>query len=445
VAGDEAASPQVTPSTKRCYGLNLRRFADLAGVRPSSGARLPGIEGLRAVAACTILVWHSWLYSSPSGTPVHYSLLFPVMPDFQFGVALFFALSGFLLYRPFAASVLRGQARVPTGDYLRNRALRILPCYWFVLFVAAVVLGTTFVRDGLYLVPGRLDIEQLIVTGALAQNYVPRTLGIGIGPAWSLAVEVVFYLLLPALGFVAYALVRRTAALRERRVVAALTPAGILLLLGLSGKLVAGTVVTGVPSQWGTTWHSVIELSFWGMADLFAFGMAVAVLYVEVEDRRVRLPRRWRPAAATAAVVGYASVAVLTSGEQMSYRPSNTVIAAVCALLLALVVLPTAANDEQPLLLRTLERPAFVAVGVVSYGVFLWQVPIVHFLHEHELVLAGFGGFIVNTLVLFTVTLALSVLTYRYVEAPALRLKSRLRGVPRATASVPVHQESAAP
>lgn len=401
---------------------------------------------MRAVAACSILIWHSWLYSSPSRTPVHLSQLSAVLPDLQFGVTLFFALSGFLLYRPFAATVLRDRRPLRTSAYLRNRALRILPCYWFILLVAGLLLGTVLVRESGRLVPGHLNsVGDVLRTGAFVQNYTPETLGMGIGPGWSLAVEVVFYLSLPLLALLGYAFGRRAATVRGRRL-AVLLPPGLLLCFGLSGKVVAAKVLPGPSSQWGTTWHSVVELSFWGMADLFAFGMALAVLYVEVEDGRVRLTRWWRPATATAALGAYTVVALSTHwGDQLSYKPANTLMAAACAFLLALVVLPTAARERQPLLLRLLETRPFVAVGIISYSVFLWHVPIVYWLQRNGLVVAGLRGFFLNTLVLFATTFALSALTYRYIEAPALRFKggrARTAGQP---APVPAHQESAAP
>lgn len=415
-------------------------------MEPSSGPRLPGIEGARAVAACSILVWHAWLFSSPDGPPDAW-LLSRVMPQLAFGVTLFFTLSGFLLYLPYAASVLRERPSPSARRYFRNRALRILPAYWFVLLVSSLALGTVLVRESDELVPGRLtSFGDLLRTGAFVQNYSPETLGIGIGPAWSLAVEVVFYVSLPVLALLAGAIASRRTTGSGRRA-AVLLPPALLLCLGLSGKAVAAHMLPGVPSEWGTTWHSVVELSFWGMADLFAFGMALAVLYVEVEDRRIRLASWWRPATAVAVVSACAVVAVTTPwGEQMSYHPVNTVMAVVCALALALVVLPAGARDRsRPLLVRVLEQPAVVAVGVVSYSVFLWQVPVAYFLREHELVLAGVDGFLVNAVVLFTITLGLSILTYRYVEAPALRLKGRRRAAAGAPTLVPDHQESAAP
>jgi peptidoglycan/LPS O-acetylase OafA/YrhL len=415
----------------------LQRFLALHSLRPSSGTRLPGIEGVRAVAACSILLWHSWLYSSPNGTPVDRALLSHAVPDLQYGVILFFTLSGFLLYRPFAAVVLRNEQGLGISRYLRNRALRILPAYWFVLLIAGSAFDGLLIRRHGELVPGSFNGGQDVArTVTLTQNYTPKTVGTGLGPAWSLAVEVVFYLVLPVVALGAWALAKRARSRSGRRV-AVLAPAVVLLCLGWSGKAAAAKVFPGPPAQWGATWHTVVELSFWGMADLFCFGMLLAVLFVEVEDRVVNLPRRWRPATGFAAIALYVAVSAGTANEQLSYRPSNTVVALAATLALALVVLPTAARERRTTLQRCLESPPFFAVGTISYSIFLWQVPVIFWLRAHHLVLAGRGGLIVNTLLLLAVTLALSLATYLFVEAPALRMKARRARSDAPTATVP--------
>src|SRR5947208_8486807 len=87
-------------------------------------SRLAGIDGLRAIAATSILVYHTWLYSSPTGEPLtagqwaRWPLRF--VPDLALGVTLFFTLSGFLLYRPFVAALLRGQPRPRFFSYFQN-------------------------------------------------------------------------------------------------------------------------------------------------------------------------------------------------------------------------------------------------------------------------------------------------------------------------------------
>ena len=107
--------------------------------------RLPGIEGLRAVAASAVVLHHVWVFDGgvrigeDGGADV-------IFLNLALGVTLFFALSGFLLYRPFAAAIARAEALPSIPAYLRNRALRILPAYWVILLASAFVLATAATR-----------------------------------------------------------------------------------------------------------------------------------------------------------------------------------------------------------------------------------------------------------------------------------------------------------
>jgi len=56
-------------------------------------------------------------------------------------------------------------------------------------------------------------------------------------------------------------------------------------------------------SGWVNDWPSVLERSFWVQADLFTFGMVLAVLRAEAERGNLRIPRWWPGAGAAAAVV----------------------------------------------------------------------------------------------------------------------------------------------
>jgi peptidoglycan/LPS O-acetylase OafA/YrhL len=356
-----------------------------------------------------------------------------VLPDLSFGVILFFALSGFLLYRPYVASLLRGSPPPSVASYLRNRALRILPAYWTILLLVAFVFQSFLVRDQVGLHNGSsLDAGLLLRSALFAQGYSPSSVVTGIGPAWSLAVEVVFYLVLPLLALSAFRLARGRSSRSARRL-AALAPAAALLLFGLSGKAVAAWIVPPVHAYagWNADWHSVIERSFWCHADLFSFGMALAIIRIDWEDRLVRLPRGWRKLAFGLALAGYLVTARQTGlAEQMSYSPYNTLMAMTCALLLALVVLPPRDAARLPLAVRVLETRIMVAAGLISYSLFLWHEPLTRFLQEHGMTFGGPAGFFANVAVVAALAGLLSCLTYRFIEAPALRLKSRTRAAP---------------
>jgi peptidoglycan/LPS O-acetylase OafA/YrhL len=392
---------------------------------------MPGIEGLRALAAGSIVALHCWLYSHPAGERLgRGGWTDPIFESLALGVTLFFCLSGFLLYRPFAAAIARGLPRPGVREYFLNRALRIAPAYWVILLVTALVLGGVRIRDASGDPHGRItDPAVLGQTALLVQNLSPGTLGVGIGPAWSLAVEVVFYLSLPLLAILAASLAGTRP--RPHRVMALLAPPVLLLLVGLSGKYVAANVVGGAPlAGWSADWHSVIERSFWAQADLFSFGMVVAVLHTEVADGRLRLPSGWRPTVLAAAAILLVVCAWRFDGAQLSYVRENTLAALALAMALATVVIrePGTRRPWRPV--RLLEAAPLTAAGVVSYSLFLWHEPLQLWLTDRGLTAAGWAGLGLNLLVILALAGALSAATYRFVEAPALRRKRRSARVP---------------
>jgi peptidoglycan/LPS O-acetylase OafA/YrhL len=359
------------------------------------------------------------------------------------GLTLFFTLSGFLLYRPFAAAIARGEPRQSFSAYFQNRVLRIAPAYWVILLVTALVAGAAYMRTSAgELAIGRLtDPLELGQAVLLVQDYRPDTMLTGIGPAWSLAVEVAFYLALPLLVLMAGGLARRTSG-RRGRIAGLLAPAALLLLIGLTGKAAAAHLLPAGPlAGYNTDWHSVVERSFWAQADLFAFGMVVAVLHVQVTDGRIRLPGRWRPVTAVAALLVFLPCAWTMRRGEHSYLLQNTGQALALALALAAIVLPDRSRARPPWTIRVLESPVFVAVGVASYSLFLWHYPVILWLREHGLTAGGWGGLAFNLLLVAVVAGGLSALTYRYVERPALRRKRRGR---QATAA-DQHHLTAAP
>jgi peptidoglycan/LPS O-acetylase OafA/YrhL len=407
----------------------------MPSTRPSSGTRLPGIEGLRGLAAVSIVLVHTWSTSMPHGVVLGIgSRMADTLSTLSVGVTLFFTLSGFLLYRQFVAPIARGTSRLPISAYLHNRVLRIAPAYWVILLLTAVVIGSVSLRAA----SGQLDVGRLTdplafgQAALLIQQYHPGTVMIGIGPAWSLAVELVFYLALPLLALGAARLARRASERRER-VLVLLGPPLLLLLIGLSGKAAAAYLLPGGPlAGYDANWHSVIERSFWAQADLFSFGMVIAVLHVEASDGRLRLPPNWRRAAVAMALLVFLPCAWTMHRGEQSYLLQNTGEALAIALAFAAIVFPDPSLTRPLRAVRVLESRAFVAVGLVSYSLFLWHYPLIWWLRDHGLTLGGgWGDLLGNVAIVAVLAGALSALTYRYVELPALRHKRSTRASPR--------------
>jgi peptidoglycan/LPS O-acetylase OafA/YrhL len=101
----------------------------------------------------------------------------------------------------------------------------------------------------------------------------------------------------------------------------------------------------------------------------------------------------------------------------------DRLLAFASALLILWAVLP---RERPSRLIAVLESRAAVWFGVVSYSVYLWHEPLVMFLGRHGLMASGAAGVALNVALVLAITSALSALTYRFVEAPAMRRKARL-------------------
>jgi peptidoglycan/LPS O-acetylase OafA/YrhL len=413
-------------TTRRGVGGRLLLGAEnpvVSPVAPASQTRLLGIEGLRALAAAAVVVTHAGEFSSRRGEFAAGPIA-EVTAPFAAGVLLFFVLSGFLLYRPFAVAVVRGQPLPSIRRYYRNRALRILPAYWVILAVTVFVLQSAVVGfDPPRYTTGRFhDLGVFLKNLFLVHNYSPGTIGTGITPTWSLAIEVVFYAALPAL---ALAAVRSRGRLRRHkwRPWAVLAPVVLMAVIGFAGKLTATLAVPGPQTSFTPSWHSVVQFSFFAYADVFAWGMLVAVLKVLHDEGLIGLPAR------TSRVYAEAALLVVFAAWLLVLPPQTRGWAAMIvpvpfALLLAFVVVPNRANSVRPAFVRLLESRAFVATGVVSYSIFLWNVPVLFWMREHGLLWYGPAGFVATLLLVAVVCAFLSAISYRFVEAPALRLKA---------------------
>ncbi|HWI71706.1 MAG TPA: acyltransferase, partial [Baekduia sp.] len=428
---------------------------DVAATAPSWGGRLHGIEGLRGLAALSVVAGHVWAHSS-DGVAL-WSRSTNVVAHLHHGLTLFFALSGFLLYRPFATAILAGAPAPPLRSYLRNRALRIFPAYWVILLLASYVLGTTYASaasptSGVHGVDGTLgamtDPGQILANLALVQTYLPSTIKTGIGVSWSLTTELAFYLLLPALAAMA-ALALRRLGLRRRSAV--LLPPLAMLVLGAAGKVCAAETLhasSGAElffARWGANGHAVLERSVLAQADLFAYGMLAAAFFVAVE--RGRVADAWivrvRAAATVAAVAVAAGLAWgLGPSAPNAQRLEDAVVGATCAGIILLTVLGGADRRATPLQ-RLVEARPLRWIGLASYSLYLWHVPVIWWLVNHHVAAGGRAGYLVNLVLVCGVSLALATLTYRFVELPAMRRKRRTDAPAPQTTWAPVPASAA--
>lgn len=108
--------------------------APLPGVAPSWGGRLDGIEGLRGLAAASVMAAHTVILLRDTAEEEPFLSLLTGL-SLQ-GLTLFFVLSRFLLFRPYASVAMYGRPAPRWRDFLRNRVLRIWPAYVVILLAS---------------------------------------------------------------------------------------------------------------------------------------------------------------------------------------------------------------------------------------------------------------------------------------------------------------------
>lgn len=298
----------------------------------------------------------------------------------QTGVAFFFVLSGFLLYRPFLTEQVVG------WHYAVRRFLRIVPAYLVALIGVSLLTG----RDDFWTHPWQYLL--------FLQNFDPRLFHGFLGAAWTLQLEVTFYAILPLL---AWRLSRRLAPSPLRHAL-------VLLLIG-GGMLVTGELIFRASSGMGEGREMVrvlnlFPLMFW----MFVAGMVLAV-WLESRHQPIAPIRR--------AAILIAGTLLLVAALVVGIRYQDAVSVASAVLIVAAV------EDLNPQASWAVRLCA--SAGAVSYAFYLWHRDLLGWLAGHGL--AGPAAIAIG----FGLAILAASLSYWLVEAPAIRLGRRLTPNPR--------------
>src|SRR5579872_3386604 len=188
------------------------------------------LDALRGTTALLVLASHADLLggATPDRALVNLSGFF--IHSMALSVDLFFALSGYLVAGPFIRALVEGTPLPELRDYALRRGSRILPAYWVALGVVLVVAR-----------PAGVHVWQLPVHFLLLQSLVPGESQMIFFVAWTLGLEMVFYLLLPVVARMVRRLI--TGAVPVRTVAAILT--GYVVIVALATPLLDHLAATG--------------------------------------------------------------------------------------------------------------------------------------------------------------------------------------------------------
>jgi peptidoglycan/LPS O-acetylase OafA/YrhL len=359
--------------------------------------RFAALEGYRGLAALLIVIFHVYQYDR-SGFPVTVypyagTLVDTVLRNLDSMVDLFFVLSAFLLGLPFARAVLGDASDQAGRGFVLRRTIRIVPVYLVAVTVVWASRNTVF--------PG--DWRDLLEHLTFTSTFDPKRIFYTIGPAWSLAVEVQFYLLLAVIGVGAQRLAKH---LPSRNARAALLLAGVGTLAAVSiGFKYFFTQISPRPSTDWPYWFSLPA-----KLDVFACGLLLAVVCA-VGGRIDAAAARWVLRLSAVIVVAVAFVLRVPNSRDTWFHGACAIG---FALLLASHVLSKPGRPSV-----VLNQPPLLFLGLISYSLYLWHEPVLLWLAGHGLIpAASAGAFPVTALVVATVSVAIGTVSFYGLEKP---------------------------
>jgi peptidoglycan/LPS O-acetylase OafA/YrhL len=335
-------------------------------------ARVPSLDGLRAVSISCVLIAHVFFVYSESHRALWLRLVTNLGP---LGVSIFFAISGFIITTLLVRE--REQAgRVDLGAFYIRRAFRIIPPFW-VFLAAVLVAGST------------VTLAHAATAAAFLSDYLPTDWWIG--HTWSLSVEEQFYLLWPITFVIA-----GKGSLRVVLWLMALAP-----VVRIATHLAYPTIA--------------LDFMFHTRFDALMIGCAIALARRNREDALVlRLLKDGRVAAVSVAFLAVGSPLLVDrfhGAYQFPLGMSLDVLAVGSILVWSI-------QNPGTLPGRLLNSRPARHLGLISYSLYLWQQPFI----SPEMSGKVLGQFPLNCLL----PLLLAEASYRFVEAPARQMRDHV-------------------
>jgi peptidoglycan/LPS O-acetylase OafA/YrhL len=328
--------------------------------RGSITPHLAVLDGLRGIAILVVLWYHvwEWTWLAPRITLFGHELNFQFINETGFsGVDLFYFISGFVLFYPYARHVFEGKPLQTLAHYVYRRFIKIVPSYYLQLLIVTPWIVGAFTGTAL--------LWQYVTHLTFTHIWFHDTYGAINGVLWTLAVEVQFYVIFPALSWC----FRRWP---------------LLTFLGMVAVANAYRLLMGQHHMD----DYVLMTQMPGFLDLFACGMLAAWLYVMLRSRMPDVGRRqW--AFTLVAIAGFAIYGMLLkTAFNMRLIPAWQQVWSnghLTALGLSFVVLTVGSCLGLAWWRGLIANPVFVFFSVISYNLYLWHQLIANFLGRHNI------------------------------------------------------------
>ena len=358
----------------------MRRFNALALLRrqTSSGNWIPELDGLRFIAIISVVFFHiagQIQHHNSTQVATHYAWMARAFMNGYRGVQLFFMISGFILARPFAEHYLFGKPAPLLGRYFLRRVTRLEPPYILNLLIMAIASVLVLHETWGYILP------HLLASIAYVNYPVFHTFSVINSVAWSLEIEVQFYLLAP---FIARLFMIRSAAVRRLTILALIVAAGTLqIVANISKDTIAGEI------------------------QYFLGGLLLADLFLTGTQQRANW--KWD----FVSLVGWFVVFLAGPAGMQLWLPFLIMLLYIAA--------------YQGVVMRSFVRTQWIAIaGGMCYTIYLWHAPVMTFMERITAKIAILNPtdygllFLTRCLIQVPVIAVVSVVLFLLIERPCM-------------------------
>ena len=334
------------------------------------------IDGLRAIAVITVILYHAGITSFSGG---------------YVGVDIFFVISGFLIFRLILDELSSGVFSF--SNFYQRRIKRILPALFLVIFISIIPAYLILIPEDF------AEFSRSIIATSL---FVPNILfwretgyfnsDVDLKPlihTWSLGVEEQFYIFFPFVLFLIYRFARNYLIL-------------FFMIIAIASFLMAEHFVLNKPAA---TFY-LLPTRIWE----FLCGGMLAMLF-----NRYKIPPANTFFAETVMIIGIVLIgfAVFTF-DRSTPVPSVYLLVPILGTMLLLLF-----GEQDTIVGSLLRSRVFVFLGLTSYSTYLWHQPILALVRQQSLNAPGTLAIILCLLATFL----LGFLSWRYFEVPIRRYK----------------------
>jgi peptidoglycan/LPS O-acetylase OafA/YrhL len=362
--------------------LNFQRIT-------SSGKFVPEIDGLRFIAIFTVVIHHL------HGFFTNKLLLTPESPAASFfnhlisnghlGVPLFFTISGYILGMPFASQYLGNAGKVSLRNYFLRRITRLEPPY--ILAMTLLMISLVFLTHKIPVKEGLISYlcSLLYIHGFLFPGEFPKINGV----AWSLEIEVQFYIIAPLAAWLIY---------RIRNAVSRRTVLCLFMLIFIS-------------------WHHGLDVSVRSLPDYFHWFLA-GFLLADLKLNEYRIFQASFPGSITGILLLIGFFAFDTA----VFKSALAAFGWECCQLAAVILLFHLVLQNG--IFRFLKWKSISSIGGMCYSIYLLHYPVIsllgNFLLKFRLGMPPFVLAITGSLILLVAIGIISAAFFLLVERPCM-------------------------